>query len=122
MAASRNDSAVLGANTTFVARVQASLLSAVINISSEGNAIANHSFRLALVHQILSSPSNLAAFATMFALSVATDSNVLADATAAGTVALTTSNILTQQALSTDAHIDTAVSSQFNAYCSGIPA
>jgi hypothetical protein len=122
MAASFNDSAVLGVNPAFIARVEAALLSAVININSEGIAVVNHSPRIQFVHQVLQSPTNLTNYATMFALSVATDANVIADATQAGTVVLTTNNIAAQEALVTDTHITNAVSGQFNAYCSGIIA
>jgi hypothetical protein len=121
MAASRNDSYVLGTNAGFLGRVQASMVSAAVAIASEGLNVANHPSRLQLVHQILSSPSDQTRLATMFALSVATDPTVLVDATQAGTVVLG-ANVGTQQALVTDAHIDAAVSGQFNAYCQGIQA
>lgn len=122
MAASLNDSAVLGASTAFVGRVQESFLAACINIFAEGTTVANHIPRVAFIHQALSSPTTLLAWATTLALSVATDTSVLADATQAGTVALTTANVLAQQALVTDAHINTAVAGQFNAYVPGIVA
>ncbi len=122
MAASFNDSAVLGANAAFVSRVQSALLSAAININSEGIAVVNHGPRIQLVHQVLQSPSNLTNYATMFGLSVATDASVISDATQVGTVVLTTNNIAAQEALVTDTHITNAVSGQFNAYCAGITA
>jgi hypothetical protein len=119
MAASRNDSYVLGTNAAFLGRVQASMVAACVAIAAEGSATANHIFRIQLVHAILSSPTSQANYATMFALTVATDTTVLADATQGGTVALG-ANVGTQQALVTDAHIDTAVAGQFTAYCQGI--
>jgi hypothetical protein len=122
MAASFNDAAVLGANAPFVSRVQEALLSAAININSEGISVVNHGPRIQLVHQILQSPTSLQNYATMFALSVATDATVIADATLGGTVVLTAGNITAQEALVTDAHITNAVSGQFNAYCQGIVA
>lgn len=122
MSASRNDSNVLGTYGPFANRVQPALIAACVAIANEGTAVANHPYRLSLVHAILSSPSNLTAWTTLFALSVSTDATVLADATQAGTVALTANNISTQVALVTDAHIDAAISSQFNAFCSQIPA
>lgn len=122
MAASLNDSAVLGANTAFLGRVEASLLAACVAISNEGLAVNHHQQRVAFLHTVLTSPTSALAAATTFALSVATDTLVLADATAAGTVPLTTANVLAQQALATDAHINTAVSGQFNAYVPGIAA
>jgi hypothetical protein len=109
------DSAVLGANATFQGRVQASLLAACVSIASEGN-IVDHPARLQLVHAILASAASLSDHVTMLALSVAIDAAVISDATQAGTVALTTTNVPTQQALVTDVHINAAVSAQFNAY------
>lgn len=122
MAASRNDSYLLGTNTTFLGRVQASMVAAAVAIASEGISVVNHQARVSLVHQILASPTAETNYATMFSLTVATDANVLADATASGTVALTAGNVATQQLSVTDAHIDSAVSGQFNAYCQGIQA
>ena len=121
MAASRNDSYVLGTNAAFLGRVQASMVAAAVAIAAEGASVVNHPSRLQLVHALLASPSGQANFATMFTLSVATDTTVLSDATQAGTVVLG-ANIGIQQALVTDAHIDTAVSGQFNAYCQSIQA
>ena len=120
MAASRNDSFILGGNTVFVGRVQASMVAACIAIAAEGNNVVNHHARILLVHQILASPASQTSFATMFALSVAIDSLVLADAAPTGMVL--GANVGTQQALITDAHIDAAVKDQFNAYCQGIQA
>jgi hypothetical protein len=56
------------------------------------------------------------AYKVLFANTVATDANVSGDATVAGTVPLTTGNVATQAALVTDAHIDNAISSQFNSF------
>ena len=122
MAATLNDSAVLGANTSFVGRVQASFLAAAVAIANEGISVVNHPYRLQFLHQAVANPTNLGNTASMFALSVATDTNVLADATVGGTVPLTASNIIAQQALVTDAHINSGVSGQFNTFCQGIPA
>ncbi len=121
MAASLNDSNVLGANTVFIGRVQAALLATCNAIFSEASNNL-HVFRVSLVHQILSNPTNLANWASTFALAVGTDTSVLGDATQAGTVALTTANVLAQQALVTDAHISNAVSAMFNAFCPNISA
>ena len=55
-------------------------------------------------------------YKVLFADMIATDANVLADATQAGTVALTSGNVATQAALVTDAHMDAAVSSEFNTF------
>ena len=120
MAASFNDAFILGNNSVFVGRVQSSMLAACIAIANEGN-VADHHVRLHQVHQTLTSPTTMTAAAAQFALTVATDATVLADATQNGTVVLTTGpgNVPTQQALVTDAHITTAVSAHFNAFCQG---
>jgi len=55
-------------------------------------------------------------FKILFAMNVANDASVIADATVNGTVVLTTGNVATQAALVTDAHMDTAISGEFNAY------
>lgn len=122
MAASRNDSNILGANPLYVNRVQSSLVAACINIFAEGTAVANHRDRVQLVHQVLSNPTSMTNYTTMFGVATATDASVLADATQAGTVPLTSGNVSTQEALVTDAHIDAAVASMFNAFVPGIPA
>jgi len=119
MAASRSDSYFLGTNVLFQHRVQEALIAACLAIASEGN-IANHTARLALVHQVLASQSTLADKVTLFSFAAATDSLVLADATVAGTVIITAVNSDAQQALATDAHIDGAITSQFNAFAQGM--
>lgn len=121
MAASRNDSNVLGANPLYVNRVQSSLVAAAINIFAEGfGASTAHRERVQFVHQILSSPTSITNYTTMFAVATATDASVLADATAAGTVVLSSGNVAAQQASITDAHIDAAVAAMFNAFVPGI--
>lgn len=122
MAASLSDSNVLGINATFSGRVQSSLLAAAIAIFAEGSAIANHRDRVAFIHQLLASPANVANFTSLFALTVATDATVLGQATQAGTVVLTGSNVAAQQALVSDAAISNAIAGQFNAFVQGIPA
>lgn len=122
MAASLSDSNVLGINATFSGRVQSSLLAAAIAIFAEGSSVANHRDRVAFIHQLLASPTNVANFTSLFALTVATDTTVLGQATQAGTVVLTGSNVAAQQALVTDAAISSAISGQFNAFVQGIPA
>ena len=118
MAASRNDSAILSKDVLFINRVLESLVAACVSIQSEAITAATlsiHNKRAAFCVAVLNNPS---AFAQLFAYTVATDANVLGDATAAGTVALTAGNADAQQALVTDAHMDTAVASQFNSFFS----
>jgi len=122
MAASLNDSAVLGASSLFQGRVQASLLSACNVIAIEGNNVVNHTARLQLAHTIVANPTNMSNYAQMLSFSVATDSNVLADATVGGTVVLSVGNRDTQQVLVTDAHINSALAAFYNTFCPGIAA
>lgn len=116
MAASHNDSAILSGDVLFQGRVGASLYAACISIANEGFTVAFHRERATFAVQILNQTLATNPFVTMFTNTVSTDANVLSDATQAGTVVLTTTNRDTQQALVTDAHIDSAVSSQFNAF------
>ena len=116
-----NDSKFLGTDLGFMGRVQASLLAACVAIANEGTGVNNHRDRLQLVHSVLSNPTNLTNYAQLFALSVATDSTAVSQVTAAGTVPLDATNVITRQSLVTDATITSTVSAHFNAYCSGIP-
>jgi hypothetical protein len=105
----------LSTDNTFQHRVQASLLAACVSISNEAWS-ALHRQRQNFVVQILQSPTIMGNWVTLFANLVATDTSVIADATVGGTVPLTGVNLTVQAALVTDAHIDAAVSSEFNAF------
>jgi DNA-binding IclR family transcriptional regulator len=111
--ASHADQAVLSADPTFQGRVQESLVSSCISIANEGVAVANHKRRSDFCAAVLAAP---ASYKTLFAISVATDASVISDATVAGTIVLTAGNIAAQELLSTDAHIDAAISAEFNAF------
>jgi hypothetical protein len=118
MAASHNDSAILSKDSLFIARVLQSLVAAAGNIQTEAittNTQSLHNKRAAFCVAILNNPT---AYAQLFAYTVATDSNVLSNATVAGTVALTAGNVDAQQALISDTNIDNAVSGQFNNFFS----
>jgi len=106
----------LSQDPVFQNRVQAALLAACVAIANEGWAVAFHRERSIYVASILSSTTNLTAAVTLFASSVATDTNCIADATQAGTVSLTVGNRAAQAALVTDTHLSAAVSSQFNSF------
>lgn len=116
MAASRSDQFQLGQDTVFQGRVQASLIAACVAIGNEGWAVPFHRERSTFASQILSATGGQSAYVTLFAASVATDPTCIADATQGGTVVLTTANRAGQAALVTDAHIDAAVSAQFNTF------
>src|SRR5215468_6391352 len=117
MAASRSDSYVLGNDVLFQHRIQASLLAACISIQTENfQTTVFHRERSNYVVSILSSMTAFNDAVQRHSFGVATDAAVLSDATVSGTVVLTVANADAQQALATDAHIDAAVSGQFNTF------
>jgi hypothetical protein len=116
MAASHSDSYQLSQSVPFQNRVQSSLLSACVSIANEGWAVAFHRERTTFIASTLSTSSTLASAVLLFTSTVACDANVLADATQGGTVPLTGANRDAQGAIVSDAHIDAAIASQFNAY------
>lgn len=111
-----SDQFQLSQDPTFQGRVQASVIAACVAISNEGWTVAFHRERATFAAQILSSTSGQSSYVTLFANSVSTDTNCISDATQSSTVTLTTSNRAAQAALVTDAHINSAVASQFNSY------
>jgi hypothetical protein len=114
MAASHSDQAILAADPTFMNRCRQSMIAASISISNEGwSGGSIHKQRIQQAAAQLNSPDT---FKVIVAMGVATDASVISDATQAGTVVLTAANGAAQAALVTDAHIDTAVSSQFNSF------
>src|SRR5712692_10313201 len=119
---SLSDSNLLGTNVTFQARVQSALLTAAIAIFAEGLSVNNHRDRVSLVHAILANPTALTNYGNLFALAVSTDTTVEGQATVSNTVVLTAANVAAQEALVTDAAINTAVSAMYNAFANGIAA
>lgn len=113
MTASRSDQFTLAGDSGFQNRVRTSLIAACVSIYNEGWAVVFHRERQTLAVDILNAPNN---FTNIFADSVATDPTCISDATQGGTVVLTPGNVSTQSALVTDAHIDAAVSAQFNCF------
>jgi len=113
MAASYNDQQFLAADAVFQNRVRQSLLKACISITNEGFSVAFHRERQRFCVAVMNGADS---FKVLVAQAVATDANVIADATANGTVALTAGNAAAQAANVTDAHMDTAIASQFNTF------
>lgn len=111
-----NDENQLSQDPTFQGRVEAALLAACVAIGTEAWTVPFHRERARFAEQILSATGGQSTYVTLFANSVATDANVISDATQAGTVSVTASNRATQAALVTDAHINAAVSGQFNSF------
>lgn len=115
MAATHLDRVNLAAEPTFQNRVRQSMVAAAIAISNEGwSGGLIHQLRRRQARAILN--DQLDGMKILYARGVAGDSSVIADATQAGTVAITGGNAAAQQALVTDAHIDNAISGQFNSY------
>ena len=113
MAVSYSDKKFLAGDTTFQDRVRQSLIAACVSIKNEAVTTAFHRERETFLVAVINQPDT---YKVLFAQSVANDASVISDATAAGTVALTSGNVATQAALVTDAHIDTAIASQFNSF------
>lgn len=116
MAVTYNDKYQLAQEPTFQNRIQASLVAACVSISNEGWGVPFHRERATFAAQVLLSPTSPTNYVQLFANAAANDASVIGDATAAGTVALTAGNRATQQALVTDAHIDTAIAAAFNSF------
>ena len=117
MAATTNDQAILAADQLFINRVREALVATCVAVTTEATTTAYHYKRVAFATAVLNNPVS---YATLFAYTVATDANVISDATAAGTVALTTGNVDAQQVNCTDAHINNAISGQFNSFFSPV--
>jgi hypothetical protein len=114
MAVSHSDRTILGADVLFVNRVRASLVVyANGTVIGEAKTTAYNNRRYPFAISILTNPDS---FKQRFAFVVATDTNVINDATGSGATALTTGNVDTQQASVTDAHMDTAVTNAFNSF------
>src|SRR5215469_3462090 len=109
------DQSLLASDSTFIGRVRESLGATCIAITTEAVTTAYHYPRAGLPTQILGNfiVQNNPDWAKLFAMTVATDANVISDATVGGTVVLTVANAPAQAALVTDAHINAAISSQF---------
>jgi hypothetical protein len=113
MAASYSDQQFLAADLTFQNRVRQSLITACIAIKSEAVTVAFHRERETFLVAVTNQPD---LFKVIVAQAAATSASVISDATQAGTVVLTSNNAAAQAALVTDAHIDTAISSDFNSF------
>ena len=114
-----SDAAVLAGDPTFQGRVGSALFTYCQVVATEGWTVAFHRERANFVSQVFTTPLNAQSinpWQFAFALTTACDSTVLSDATQNSTVALTSANRATQQALITDTHISNAVASQFNSY------
>jgi len=113
MAGTFNDMKNLSGDPTFQGRVQAGLIVYCGTVNTEAWTVPFHRERQTFVSQVANNPT---AYTPMFAITVAGNGTVINDATQGGTVAITTGNAATQQALVTDTDISNAIASQFNAF------
>lgn len=112
MATSFKDADVLRTSPTFQGRVRAAMIYNSISISKELWSVNQyHRERVRLASAILNDPDT---YSGRFASMVSADQNVADDATQAGTVELTDTNVEAQQSLVTDSHINSAIASNFN--------
>lgn len=128
-AQSLNDQVVLANDAIFIQRVRQSLITAAINISSDGLNTGINLKRHAQAQTIMNSPDG---WKQLFSQAIVTQGAVLNPATATGTVVLKpmvcvgqpvtcteTGNVDVQQALVTDTIINTNVAAVFNAFFGG---
>lgn len=122
MAASLNDQAILAADALFIGRVQQALVYTCTLVREETVPLPPVGVPAAVISTFFRKRSdfatavlsNPAAYKMVVAAIAATDATVIANATQAGTVALTTGNVDAQQALASDTNINNAVYAQFN--------
>lgn len=113
MAATFKDMDQLRLDLTFQGRVRSALISLCLGASNEAWSVPFHRERQMFAVAVVNGPDG---YVSNFASSVATDATVIADATQGGTVAITGANVATQQALVTDAHLQSAILAQINSY------
>ncbi len=111
------DQAVLAEDTTFISRVRSAMVAGCVVISNEAESTANHWRRTQFAATIINNPET---YKLTFAIAIATDSNVINDATQANTVTVTTGNVAAQAALVTDAHINTGAANVYKAFFSPV--
>jgi hypothetical protein len=116
MAASYNDMFLLSGDATFQGRVGSALWQTCVNISNEAWSSV-HQQRKNYVAQVLNNP---VIYKPFFVNAASVDATVIADATQAGTVVITSGNVAAQGALVTDVHLANAIAAAFNAFVSSI--
>lgn len=116
MAVTHKDRYTLSTDPTFKTRVQAALVAICVSIANEGWAVAFHRERSDFAARILGNPSSPTDWVQLFTNAVSTDSTCIGAATQAGTVALTSGNVVAQSALVSDTQIDNAIAAEYNAF------
>jgi hypothetical protein len=115
----------LAADATFQGRVKIRLAVQCANVVSEvisASTLNLHVRRVQLANQIEQNltGANAPSWPLIFAIIVAGDATVIGDATGGSVTDVTSGNSGTQQALVTDAHIDNAISANFNVLLSPV--
>ena len=89
MAASFSDMYFLATSSQFQNRVSSAIWQGCVSVATEGSSVASHSARSQYVAAVMNNPSF---YIPTFTNAISTNATVISDATAAGTVALSTSN------------------------------
>lgn len=113
MPATSTDMVRLAANKTFQDRVLEKLLAACSTIKAEGWTVPFHRERETFVVAVVNQP---ATFKTLFANVVATDASVISDATSNGASPIPATDNDAYAAAVTDAHIEAAITADFNMF------
>ncbi len=113
MAISYGDKKFLANDVSFQDRVRQSMVAACVAIKNEATTTSFHRERETYLVGIMNSPDT---YKVLFATATANSSDVISDATGAGTVVLTLTNVSTAGSQVTDAHLDTAISGLFNSF------
>lgn len=113
MPSTYSDQSFLADSAPFRARVQQALVAGAISVASEAVTVAHHAARAAYVAEVMANPP---AFISRFAMAVAAQQAVIDAATGNGAVVLDGTNVATRQALITDAQLNAALNTVFNAF------
>ena len=109
-----SDQQLLAADLTFQSRVRQALLKGCVAIKAEDpTATPFHREREAFAVSVANNPD---AYKVLMSQSIASNTSVIGDATVGGTVPITSGNAAAQAVLVTDAHIDSAISSNFTSF------
>lgn len=119
-----NDQQVLSSDPTFQNRVRESLVNYCANVVSTETITGLtgtmpfhlHQLRAVYCAQVLAAPDN---FKGIFADAASANSTVIGDATQAGTVPLTSTNVAAQATKVLDADLNNAVSAVLNPFVGG---
>src|SRR5712671_790127 len=117
MAANRTDMYWLSQDPSFQKRCQTSFVDRCNIVQTEGFSVVFHRERQKFAVQALANPQAFANTVAQVYIGTATDSLVISDATVGGTIHLVDgATAATGAVLVTDAHIDAAISGQFNTW------